>query len=619
MSENTTSVEGLVFTAKDETSNVTDKIGKSFERLHHAAEGAREKVGEFAKSSATGALASIGLGFGLHALFDKAKEVNLEMAGLSKKIGGAQFAFRGWAPGLSTVDRMAFALKQGKEIGAELEKQAIKLRAPIADIGATYEQVAAIGFAKLGMSQKEVLGLTEEMTAAAKIYGTSGTEAIEKIHRVLLIGKVSSRDTSGFGEKLRESLHLKKGEHLGPEEMMARIRKGLGDIVPAAKMMGEGMAGSLVQAKQLVDSMVRDLSGPLFEEQSKSLSEWVQKLRTVKEDGKSLMQIYGEDIAGAFREIKSATGFIVDHWKSLLTIYAASKLSGVLGGFASKANPTGIVGGAMGGAGVMNVHAGVVNVGSELGKGIGSGISGAMTPGITGAMGKLAGMASKALMVTEGLTALYLAADKAADWFNDRHEKNIAESGKLDVATYEQLTTKTDKNTHAGKALAGYLQTSGLGDKAGVDQKSALSMFSAMDEATRMGWAQKLGAKISTGFMGGISGGFGTAAAQWNTDPEALAQLFGKSVGHTLAEEFPGMGTVLDTPRNMLTWGPGSPNVDRKVPKGHGDINIQNLTITQDFKEADPDRVFHRVTNDIASLANSPGKARTGASMPGGW
>ena len=101
MSENTTSVEGLVFTAKDETSNVTDKIGKSFERLHHAAEGAREKVGEFAKSSATGALASIGLGFGLHALFDKAKEVNLEMAGLSKKIGGAQFAFRGWAPGLS--------------------------------------------------------------------------------------------------------------------------------------------------------------------------------------------------------------------------------------------------------------------------------------------------------------------------------------------------------------------------------------------------------------------------------------------------------------------------------------------------------------------------------------
>ena len=612
MSENTTSVEGLVFTAKDETSNVTDKIGKSFERLHHAAEGAREKVGEFAKSSATGALASIGLGFGLHALFDKAKEVNLEMAGLSKKIGGAQFAFRGWAPGLSTVDRMAFALKQGKEIGAELEKQAIKLRAPIADIGATYEQVAAIGFAKLGMSQKEVLGLTEEMTAAAKIYGTSGTEAIEKIHRVLLIGKVSMRDTSGFGEKLRESLHLKKGEHLGPEEMMARIRKGLGDIVPAAKMMGEGMAGSLVQAKQLVDSMVRDLSGPLFEEQSKSLSEWVQKLRTVKEDGKSLMQIYGEDIAGAFREIKSATGFIVDHWKSLIAIYAASKLASFMSGFAGKAASAGagVAGGAAGAVGVMSVNAGVVNVnGAGVAAKLGTELSTVLRPSMSDTIGKFAGLAGKAFMVTEALGGLYIAADSLAKYIDSKQTEDLAKGRS--AAALLTATHDFQRSVHALKTGGG-----------AAARESATSSMKAAFESMGM----KPGQKFTTEGVGGMLAALPveTAVQMVNKLNELMPQMGHKATVGGMetapAEYARELVTAMNEYASKL-FGAGaeeSPNILKKVPRGHGDINIQNLTITQDFKEADPDRVFHRVTNEIASLANSPGKGRLSTGMAGG-
>ena len=73
---------------------------------------------------------------------------------------------------------------------------------------------------------------------------------------------------------------------------------------------------------------------------------------------------------------------------------------------------------------------------------------------------------------------------------------------------------------------------------------------------------------------------------------------------------------VLDKKFSMLD--DIGPNRNKTVPRGHGDINIQNLTITQDFKEADPDRVFHRVTNEISGLANSPGKGRLSTGMAGG-
>jgi hypothetical protein len=35
-------------------------------------------------------------------------------------------------------------------------------------------------------------------------------------------------------------------------------------------------------------------------------------------------------------------------------------------------------------------------------------------------------------------------------------------------------------------------------------------------------------------------------------------------------------------------------------------INVAHLEITQDFKQADPDNVFHNVPRDIVDMVNSP-------------
>ena len=37
-----------------------------------------------------------------------------------------------------------------------------------------------------------------------------------------------------------------------------------------------------------------------------------------------------------------------------------------------------------------------------------------------------------------------------------------------------------------------------------------------------------------------------------------------------------------------------------------GDIKIGTVNITQDFKEADPDRVFHRVISEINQAVHMP-------------
>ena len=104
-----------------------------------------------------------------------------------------------------------------------------------------------------------------------------------------------------------------------------------------------------------------------------------------------------------------------------------------------------------------------------------------------------------------------------------------------------------------------------------------------------------------------------------------LHYLMPETVKHARAEDIKLMpkefglqiATAMNEFMTRFAMGDVSPNI-KKVPRGHGDINIQNLTITQDFKEADPDRVFHRVTNEIASLANSPGKGRLSTGMAGG-
>ena len=56
-------------------------------------------------------------------------------------------------------------------------------------------------------------------------------------------------------------------------------------------------------------------------------------------------------------------------------------------------------------------------------------------------------------------------------------------------------------------------------------------------------------------------------------------------------------------------YGTASPH----LKKNEHITNIAHVTITQDFKEADPDRVFHKAVNEIDHMVNAPRGATTHA------
>jgi hypothetical protein len=604
MSENATHVEGLEFRATDvNASAVADKIGSAFHRLHHAAEVTKEKIGETAREMAHGALAAVGLSIGLGRLYEASKQANIEQDRVRKSVAGAQFGFQGWKSGISQIDKMTYSMKQSVDVVEELEAMEVNLRTPLEDLGQTFSQVASLGYSKLGMNQKQVVELTEQMTAAAKVYGISGSEAVSTVTRGLMMGKI--RGFGPFQMAMKEALDLKSGKQKGPlntEEMFKKLERSLKGMVPVARKVGDNFTGSMFEARALVNKMMEELGGPLFREQSKALSEWVQKIRTVKEDGKGLVTIYGEKIASAFNTIKSATTFIFSHWKLLFGMYAASKMSSAFGGW-SKGGASGHgEGGGFGtSVGAMNVTASVVNVNGAAASAVGNAVSAATQPAVRSLGSRLAGLASKSFLAAEALGGLYIGLQGAAKMLDEWQTKDINNKARWGSGSALAGT----EGTKAARHMEGFRDLlNGGGFKSdwrdgAAKAKEAMTSYQAAygaDVISKIGAVNKQMALQAWQEMGAIAQQ--KQASGLGLGSNATGQQFVDKLGEMVKM----LAGLLPSSEEF------SPN-KRKGPKSP-DINIGNITITQDFKEADPNRVFHKITNEIAGLASSPGTSK---------
>lgn len=611
MSENTTHVEGLEFRATDAgASTVAGKIDHAFGKVSQSAAMARERVGGLSRSFVVGAAGAIGFGFGLRSIYEQAKHANFEMDRVRKSVTGAQLAYQGWKKGVSVMDQVQHSTKQAGHVVHELEKMETDLRTPLQELAGTYTAAAAIGFGKVGMSQERVLNLTKQLTAAGEVYGTSGEGAAYKVTRALMRGKVSERDVSGFAIKMREWIGtLKKGEKLSPQVMMERLQKGMKDLIPAAKVMGNNLSGNLFVAKDAVEDMLRDLTRPLFLEQSKAVAEWASGLVKVSEHGKSAISIYGEKLRGAFSVLKDITVGIASHWKLIVGSMIAAKAAAMSSGF------LGAVTGA--GASAVGSSATVASVAAATAVAVRRDALGTplvqMTPTVQ-SFGSRIGYASVGLreftarmgQAIPALAGLYAASSALAEHLLKGKTESVAVGQKLTGFNFNLAGGASEESIAARKK---YLKFVGLGE-AGENTAAAIETFKAMSAEERGKWAASLHTKMVKSNMGGSGGGFGTAQAVYlvhDSSPKALAFAFAQANLDAMMRESPGLGVLTG---NMLTWGgtPFDPN--KKKAAGKGDINIGSLTITQEFKEADPDRVFHRVTNEIEGMRNTPGRGR---------
>ena len=562
--ERTTAVEGIAFTATDKASPVAEKMASAFERVHHATEKATSRVKEFAHSTAMGALGAVGLGLGFHEIADKAKEANLELEGAAKKIAGVHFAFGGWRSDISAAERWTYSIAEGKEIVDKLEESEGKLHKTRGELANVYKSAYAIGI-RHNLTQEQMLDLTEKLAASETVLGTNAEMAATSISRAVMTGNIRAFDD--FNKQLRFSVgNMKEFHKMSESQRFAKIQKAMGDLVPAAVGMGGGMAGAMADIKIAVDNIVRDLTGPLFQEQSKSLREWAKNITRVREDGKSIAAEYGEKLVSAFRTMKDVTSFLLDHWKEIAAIWGSFKLAswtmspgGAAGGLTSMLGGLGPAAGAATGglsrfAGQLGIATGALGVLYVVLQGLAAYIDKTQTEGLT-----------KQAAAPRAMTAL------------------TAGAKAMSSALHEDSVSKT--MGHLQTAFAAY----GLKPGQMLSRETLAAELKAMEPGLA---AKQLG-------MYGIAG----MSAKSVQAPGVLDEAAGRV--STLLNNF---AAQLLAANPELGKGP-SPH----VPKNEHNTYINHVTLTQDFKEADPDRVFHKVVNEIDHMVNAPRGATTNA------
>lgn len=573
MTTNVTQVEGLKFSILDDASPKAQAMASALERVSHATEGAKSKVKDFAKSAAVGALGAAGLTLGLRALAEKALEANMEVSHAQKTIAGATFAFSHWEKGTSALERYRYSMEQAEEVVEKLDVSEDKLkvsRAELSQVYAAAEQVAV----RQRLSQEDHIDLTEKLAAAQKVLGVSAEMTALQVSRAAMTGAIVGRDK--FGMMLKGAIgDMKKFHKMTEPQRFAAIKKAMGDLVPAAQEMGKGWTGAWFDIKETVEQAFRDLTGPVFKEVVQSLRRVAKHVTELREDGKSLMQVYGEKLVNVFHAVESASKWIAKHWKEILAIWGSAKFAGFLkGGGMDK-----LFGGGAAGAS----HAA-------------EGVAGA-------AAGGLAGVAAKTHIVIAALMAFKLALEAGADYILGRQEKALQEKAAgpramtsltagakaMSSAMHEESVEKTFG--HLKSAFEAY----GLKPGQRLDRETLAAELRAMEPALA---AKQIG-------MYGIKG----ITAKSVQAPGVIEESAGR------------IATVLNNFASQLLQ--AYPDLGKKKPPitaapishFHGDIKI-----TQEFKEADPDRVFHRVVRDIndAAMHQRDSGVGTLASTPGG-
>ena len=609
MGENVTQVEGLDFTVHDHSTPAAERMSKAFEHVHHAADGVTRKLSEMTHQAAMSGLAMVGLGFGLREVARFAGGANLELEDAKKKIAGVQFTFSNWKAGTTAQEKWSESLEDGGRIVAKLEASESKLKMTRSELAEIYKSQAMMS-EKYHQSEAQQLDLTEKLGATQKVLGISAEAAGDMIGRAAMMGAIPLR--SHLGRQLASSIgDLKKFKHLSETVRFEKLKKALGDMVPAAEGMGKGLAGTMFDVRKAVGDLTRDVSGPVFQQIAVDFSSWSHELTKVRETGKSAAAEWGGKLVTVFGYLKDTTAFIVDHWKTLAGIFVANKVAGAMQGLAGRFSSAAAAGGAGGGAaGVMNVSASVVNVAggaaAALGGTTAAALGSTLKPGLSSTIGKLAGFAAKAGMVTEALGALYLGLDAAATELDHWHDKSIQKdaqfgaggvlSGKfgsdaanaiqtfreladkdLEVGRQSEATAKMARQAYSG--LRGAYGEGVIGAGGKVNIESAKDAYAAMDLATRQTQLAGLGLDAKKAF--------------YNTDEERkdFAERLAQVIGQLIQQ---GAGTTADGTSHRKTSKPPITN-----------INIANLQITQDFKDAQPDRVFHNVPRDILDMVRN--------------
>ena len=569
--EETKSVVKVDYVAEDHASATAKKIAAAYREPAKVLGELKEKFREFRSESLLMAAGALGVGFGLGSMIDKAKEANLEFEGTRKSIGAVMATMLDWPRAMEPVEKYRHSVALAKGVTQELDDASADFGVSLGEMGASYKTLL-VAAAPLHLTQQQLLDLTIKSTAAAKQFGIAGTEAADAVGKSLVTRTVKA--TGDFGLFMRENLG-KSLAHLNNPQLLSKMDKALSGSVDIAKEMGQGMGGSISRIQHDVDDLFRSLSGPVFSEVAKTLGEVSKYLKSANAEGKPMVEVYGQKLVGAFRDVKDATMFVADHWKTIAVIWASFKvpkglemLAGITGGIAGN--------GGGGLAGIFrNLGAANSALGSAPGAGSIVGFLGALGPAV-GAVGALAGAAVLAGNALKGVYDEWQtrkhAASELGGFFKEVGEvektRNYLRKHDAELSPDQVGAGKAFMQEHAALA-AEVLKQKGLMDDGGIAMERFTGVMDSMSDDVRKAFKDMI-----PGAPDASSGMLGAYAA------EAFRRSYQAPAAMASASKDEGRKT---TGKNFNFFGP--------------------MNITQKFEESDPDRVMVRTMDELANFS----------------
>ncbi len=361
MSETTKYQVETEYKVEDHASSAVARIEHAFKHAAHGVEKMSEKFKEFRQEQRFTAAAALGVGFGLGAWVEKAKEANKEFESTKKSVTGLLSAMLDWPQGISAIDRYTRASKLSAEVTEHLEDTAARYGQNLPELAQGYKYLAS-AMAPLHLSMEQQSELTDKIAATAKTTGTDVSMAFMQMGRAIMFHGV--RPVGVLGATLKNALDSegKAGKKTGSAAAMHRLKLIEGIMkqqVPVADLMSQGMGDSLNRLRMEVDKIFRKLTGPLFKEIGVEIAGWSKKFESMTKNGE--LERWSHTLVDTFHTLQTVTGFLVDHWKTLAAIWGAFKVGGLM---SSLAGGLGGMGGAIGGGlgGMMGT------VGTGLGK-----------------------------------------------------------------------------------------------------------------------------------------------------------------------------------------------------------------------------------------------------------
>ena len=264
------------YTVEDHASSAVNRIEAAFKHTAHSVEKLKDRFREFRQEQRFTAAAALGVGVGLGAWIEKAKEANAEFESTKKGVTGLLAAMLDWPKGIAPMERFQRASALAGETTEHLEETAARYGQALPEVAQGYKFLAS-AMAPLHLTTEQQLDLTDKIAATAKTTGTDVSMAFMQMGRAIMFHGV--RPVGVLGATLKNALDSegkmgKKGGAAGAAQRLKLIEGIMKQQVPMADMMSQGMGDSLNRLRMEVDKVFRKLTGPVFKEIGAEIAVW---------------------------------------------------------------------------------------------------------------------------------------------------------------------------------------------------------------------------------------------------------------------------------------------------------------------------------------------------------